>query len=119
MSKKIFISPRDKEVVDCLFMAACQAFEIDKELLMSDMAQTVVSIRHMVIYLIANNTSMNNATLAAHLERRPFAIQKAVEKIEVHRKIYWQTVGNLNLIIQHANNFDKQHIWHIKPFDRN
>src|ERR1051325_7100056 len=114
MTKKYIINPADRELISCVKRAACKHFEIEEERLIGDTSQVVANIRFLCFWLIAQNCQVKDYVIADSFRKGRTVVKYGVETIDVHIKIYRQTIDNLRKIADIANNFDKNYSWGIQ-----
>jgi hypothetical protein len=107
----VFLSPDDRELVEAVIKAACIFFQVEREDLIND--RKLAKTRHLCFDIISNNTHLNEKTIGEIFCKGRTAVQYGISQMEVHKKIYRQTLGNINSIVAIANTFDKKHTWHI------
>lgn len=106
------ISPADRELIECVISAACQYFKVDRQQLIRE--YRMASARHLCYYIIFNSTTgVYDYDIGNYFNRKRTAVQYGIGLISSHKNIYRQTLGNLNSIIEIANNLEKKYEWHI------
>lgn len=111
--KKYFIMPDKKEIIECIIKATCQHFDIDEETLIKNESLDVARIRQLCVYLLFTSAELKEKVIAEYFQKARSTVQYSISLIDAQKKIYRQTLGNLNSIITIANNFDKKYQWHL------
>lgn len=107
------ISPVCLELIDCVMGAACQYFNVSRELLINE--YRMANARHICYYIIINSTTgVYDYDIGKFFNRKRTAVQYGIGQISAHKDIYRQTLGEINSIIQIANNFEKKYSWHLQ-----
>lgn len=108
------LSPANLELIDCVMSAACQYYNVSRELLINE--YRMANARHLCYFIIMSGTSgLYDYEIGVLFNRKRTAVQYGIGQISAHKEIYRQTLGDLNSIIQIANNFEKKHTWHLLP----
>jgi len=113
-NKKTIIHPADRELVASIKRAACKHFEIEEDRLLNDTSQIVANIRFLCFWLIANNSQLKDYAIAEAFGKGRSVVNYGIETIEVHKRIYRQTIDNLRKIAEIADTFDKNYEWAIQ-----
>lgn len=109
--KNVFLSPDDRELVEAVINAACIFFQIGREELIN--GTTMAKPRHLCFYIISNNTHLNEKAIGGVFRKARTTVQYGISQMQVHTKIYRQTLGNMQSIVAIANTFEKKYTWHI------
>lgn len=106
------ISPADRELIECVISAACQYFDANRQQLIGE--YRMANARHLCYYIIATSTiGIYDYHIGSFFNKGRTAVQYGIGLISSHKNIYRQTLGNLNGIIEIANNLEKKFKWHI------
>lgn len=112
-SQSIAINPWERELIAMIKKAACQHFEITEEQLISGRSRTLANIRFLCYYLIVKSTGLKDYEVASVFNRTRTTVIYGLALIDVHRKVYRQSLVNLQSIAKIADNFEKKFPWHI------
>jgi hypothetical protein len=115
--RKPIINPADRELVTFIKKATCKHFDIDERRLIEDKSVVVANIRFLCFWLIAKNSQLKDYAIADMFHKKRSVVNYGIDTIEVHRKIYRQTIDNLRQIALLADTFDKNYSWHIQPIN--
>ena len=110
----IYVPPRDKEVMELVIKAACEHFYIEEEILISNTSIAIANIRYLVCFLIINNTGLKDYVIAKRVGKCRSTINTGIEKIDIHRRIYRQTLDDLEAVVNIANSFEKKFVWQLR-----
>jgi len=110
----VYIHPKDKELMETVINAACNYFEIDESIMLNNSSTDIANIRYIVCYIIMKNTELKDYIIAKRVNKARSTINTGVEKIDIHKDIYRQTLDNINGVISVANNFEKKYVWHLR-----
>lgn len=101
-------------MMNAIIWATCTVFEITEETLLTNKSTDVSQIRYCIYYLLCKHIEIREAPIVHRMQiRNRSIIHYGVSKIDVHKKIYRQTIDTLRKIIDTANTFDKKHTWLI------
>lgn len=107
------ILPWEKEIIETVIQAACNFYEISREELLTRQQTEVSQIRFICFYIISRNTSCKDHAIGSMFMRKRDAVRYGIDVVDTHKKIYPQTLRNLNTVIDIANKFEKKFEWHI------
>lgn len=110
--ENVFLSPDDRELVESVIKAACIFFQIEQQELIND--SRLVKARHICFYVISNNTHLKEKVIGEIFSKSRTAVRYGLSQMEVHVKIYRQTLDNMTCVAAIANTFEKKHKWHIR-----
>lgn len=118
VNNKILIGqpPAQKEILEKTLLAILQYYDIDLQTFYSPDSRRdlfISTIRHEFVFLIKANTDLGTKKLSQYCKVSRNVIRYGVEKIEVHKKIYGQTLRNLDAVVKICNSFEKKHEWHL------
>lgn len=117
--QKAVFNPTDRELVESIKKAACEHFDITQDRLITDSTPTVANIRFLCFWLIDKNTEIKDYMIGRAFDKARGSVLYGIDLIDVHKKIYRQTLDNLRSIARIANNFEKNYTWHIQPINTN
>lgn len=111
--KKFFISLRDREIIDFIIKAGCEVFDFSENDLFDRSNYEATKLRKLVAYLCIKNTDASKMAISEKMGFTKRNLYYIIDEIDVHVKIYFTTISHLNMIIDKANNFTKNHEWHL------
>jgi hypothetical protein len=117
VKRTIIVDPADRELVSCIKKAACMHFDMEEAMLIEDKRPTVANVRFLCFWLIAQNSQIKDYAIAELFHKKRSVVNYGIETIDVHKKIYRQTIDNLRQIALLADTFDKNYQWSIQPIN--
>lgn len=114
---KDFIMPHDLEIIEKVIEAACIQYDISRKILMDGTSKEIVNIRYQCMYLISQNTGLYEKQIAEAFGKSRTTAQYGIGLIEIHKKIYRQTLGSMESIINITNSFTKKYQWHLQQIN--
>jgi hypothetical protein len=110
-ARKTILSRRDQELVDAVILAGCEYMGITREHLLDGYE---ANTRYACYFLIKEAERMlTPGDIARACKKSRATVAYGIDLMDVHRKIYRQTLDTLNGIAELANKFDKNYSWHI------
>lgn len=115
--KPVVFNRYESEMIAFVKKAACLHFEITEDILLGDTSTDVANIRFICYWILANNSALKDYKIGHAFGKSRMAVNYGVGIIDIHKKIYGQTLGNMRKVAAIANNFEKKHAWHIQPIN--
>lgn len=110
------ISPDNREIIECVIKAACQYYNVTRDQLIEE--HRLANARHLCFYIIKVSTEdVFDYSIGKYFNKKRTAVQYGIGIIDHQKIIYRQVIGNLNAIIEIANNFDKKYPWHLQQIN--
>jgi hypothetical protein len=113
--KPVIYNPSDRELIAVVKKAACQHFEITESQLVNDSNPAVANIRFLCMWLIVENTGLKDYMIASIFNKSRSTVIYGIGVVDIHKKIYRQTIDNLQTVAKIANTFEKKYPWRILP----